>query len=148
MDYYRDNTDNFSPINHRFIRYADVLLSYAEIINELEGPEQAVEYVDRVRQRPSTNLEPLASSVHADALASQESFRERLQIERTLELNHEGFRFMDLKRWGLLETQEGIDELIERDPTYENFVLGRNHRHPIPQSEVENNPNLNQHAEY
>lgn len=147
-DYYRDNVDYYIPINFRVIRYADVLLSYAEIINELEGPQQAAQYVDRVRQRPSTNLAPLASSQYSDALTSRDAFRERLKMERALELSFEGVRWMDLKRWGMLQSQEGINTLQQRDPDFNNFELGTHHRLPIPQSEVENNPNLDQHPEY
>ena len=146
--YFRDYEDYFSPNNFRVIRYADVLLLYAEVINEISGPAQAAQYVDQVRQRPSTNLPTLANSIYADALTSKDAFRKRLQMERSLELNHEGVRWMDLKRWGLLDDQAGIDELKQRDPDFNNFVIGRHHRMPIPQSEVENNPNLNQHAEY
>lgn len=148
VDYYRDNVDYYIPTNFRVIRYADVLLSYAEIINELDGPSQAAQYVDRVRQRPSTNLPPLASSQYSNALNSQDDFRERLKMERALELSFEGVRWMDLKRWGMLESQQGINTLIQRDPDFQNFDLGKNHRLPIPQSEVENNPNLDQHPEY
>lgn len=148
VDYYRDNVDYYIPTNFRVIRYADVLLSYAEIINELEGPQQAAQYVDRVRQRPSTNLPPLAGSQYSDALASKEAFLERLKMERALELSFEAVRWMDLKRWGMLESQEGLDALRQRDPDFNNFELGKNHRLPIPQSEVENNPNLDQHPEY
>lgn len=146
--YFRDFEDYFSPNNFRVIRYADVLLSYAEIINELQGPAQAVQYLNRVRQRPSTNLAPLETSVHAAAMNSRDAFRERLKIERSLELNHEGVRFMDLKRWGMFDSQATVDELAQRDPSFNNFVVGKHHRLPIPQSEVENNPNLDQHPEY
>lgn len=148
VDYYRDNVDYFIPNNFRLIRYADVLLSYAEIINELEGPGAAVEYVDRVRQRPSTNLPPLASSQYSSALNSSDEFLERLKMERALELSFEAVRWMDLKRWGMLESQDGINTLQQRDPDFNNFEIGKNHRLPIPQSEVENNPNLDQHPEY
>ncbi|WP_234573451.1 RagB/SusD family nutrient uptake outer membrane protein [Rhodohalobacter sp. 614A] len=147
-DYFRDYEDYYSPNNFRVIRYAEVLLNFAEVVNELEGPQQAVQYVNRVRQRPSTNLAPLQSSPYSTALSSQNAFRERLKMERTLELNHEGIRWADLKRWGMLESQEGIDELRQRDPSFDNFVIGRHHRLPIPQSEVENNPNLNQLSGY
>ena len=146
--YFRDFEDYFSPNNFRVIRYADVLLSYAEIINELQGPAQAVQYLNRVRQRPSTNLAPLEASVHAAAMNSQDAFRDRLMIERSLELNHEGVRFMDLKRWAMFDSQTTVNELAQRDPSFNNFEVGKHHRLPIPQGEVENNPNLDQHPEY
>lgn len=147
-DYFRDYEDYYSPNNFRVIRYADVLLSFAEVVNELQGPQQAAQYVNRVRQRPSTNLAPLENSPYANALTSQDAFRERLKMERSLELNHEGVRWADLKRWGMLESAEGIEELRQRDSSFDNFEIGRHHRLPIPQSEVENNPNLDQLSGY
>lgn len=149
-DYWRNFEDYYSPINFRVIRYADVLLCYAEILNEINnGPTAlAIECVDRVRQRPSTNLAKLENSMFASALDSKDAFLKRLQMERSLELCFEAVRWMDLKRWGLLETQEGIDELKQRDPDFEFFEVGRTHRLPIPQIEVENNPNLQQNDPY
>ena len=55
---------------------------------------------------------------------------------------------MDLKRWGDLDSQSSVDEIAQRDPDFFNFVVGKTHRLPIPQVEVENNPNLDQHLEY
>jgi hypothetical protein len=48
----------------------------------------------------------------------------------------------------LLETQAGIDELKARDPDFENFELGKHHILPLPQFEVDNNPNLVQNPNY
>ncbi len=55
---------------------------------------------------------------------------------------HEGHRWEDLKRWGMLDTQAGIDELKTRDADFEHFVLGRHQSLPIPTIEINNNPNL------
>ncbi|MEN8155606.1 MAG: RagB/SusD family nutrient uptake outer membrane protein [Bacteroidota bacterium] len=150
-DYFKERTDYFSPINYRVIRYADVLLCYAECLAELDDVANAVIYVDRVRQRPSTNLPPMASSSDPDIAASinsKDTFLKRLQMERSLELSLESVRWIDLRRWGLLETQEGIDELITRDADFENFELGKHHILPLPQLEVDNNPNLEQNPNY
>jgi len=150
-DYFKDRTDYFSPINYRVIRYADVLLCYAECLAELNDHITAIPYLDMVRQRPSTDLPPLASSsdpVIAASVNTKEAFLKRLQMERALELSLESVRWIDLRRWGLLETQEGIDELILRDPDFENFELGKHQILPLPQFEVDNNPNLNQNPNY
>ena len=69
-------------------------------------------------------------------------------MERVLELCGESTRWMDLKRWGDLDSQSSVDEIAQRDPDFFNFVIGKTHRLPIPQVEVENNPNLDQHPEY
>jgi hypothetical protein len=69
-------------------------------------------------------------------------------MERSLELCFEAVRWMDLKRWDLLTTQPGLDELKTRDIDFNNFVMQRHHRLPIPQIEVDNNPNLAQNTPY
>lgn len=150
-DYFKDRTDYYSPINYRVIRFGDVLLCYAECLAELGDYASAIQYVDMVRTRPSTNLPTLANSTIpeiANSVNSKDAFLKRLQMERALELSLESVRWIDLKRWGLLETQAGIDELITRDADFENFVLGKHHILPLPQFEVDNNPNLEQNPNY
>ncbi len=137
--YFRNIEDYFAPNNYRVIRYADVLLMYAECIVETGGTTaEAAVHVNKVRQRPSTNLPTLQNSMFSSSLASKEAFLKRLQMERALELCFEGWRWADLKRWGLLDTQEGIDELKSRDADFNNFIIGRHKRLPIPQIEVDN----------
>lgn len=152
--YYRNTEDYFAPNNYRLLRYADALLMYAECIVETGGSiTDAAVYVDKVRQRPSTNLAKLADSPFASALASKDAFLKRIQMERTLELCFEGWRWADLKRWGMLDNQAGIDELKARDEDFKNFVIGKHRRLPIPQSEVDNSrvdgiPQLTQNPNY
>ncbi|MBE0654448.1 MAG: RagB/SusD family nutrient uptake outer membrane protein [Bacteroidales bacterium] len=150
-DYFKPRTDYYSPINYRVIRYADVLLCYAECLAQLNDVPGAVSYVDMVRTRPSTNLPPMAESSVPEIAASvnsKEAFLKRLQMERALELSLESVRWIDLKRWGMLESQAGIDELRSRDADFDNFELGKHHRLPLPQFEVDNNPNLEQNDKY
>ncbi len=135
--YFRQREDYFAPNNYRVIRYADVLLNYAECIIKTGGaPAEAVLYVNKVRER--VNLSKLEDSAFKDAMNSPEAFMKRLQMERTLELCFEGWRWADLKRWGLLDTQAGIDELKSRDADFNNFVIGKHKRLPIPQIEIDN----------
>ena len=150
-DYFKNKTDYYSPINYRVIRYADVLLCYAECLANLNRLNEAINYVDIVRQRPSTNHTKLADSPVPEIAASvnsKELFLKRLQMERALELCLESVRWIDLRRWGLLETQEGINELITRDIDFENFELGKHHVLPLPQFEVDNNDFLEQNDNY
>src|SRR5690606_4759545 len=77
-DYYRNNEDYFSQVNFRMIRFADILLMYAEVINEITGPAAAAPYVDRVRAR--ANMAPLAAA-HPAVLLGKDAFRERLKME-------------------------------------------------------------------
>lgn len=144
-DYKRDNEDYYSAVNYRLIRYADILLRYAEVLNELGMTSEAYQYVDEVRAR--ANMAPLAEA-YPEIGNDPVRFLERLKIERVLELSGESVRWEDLKRWGDLENQASIDKIAERDPDFNNFEIGKNIRLPIPQVEVENNPNLNQNPQY
>lgn len=123
-------------MNYRIIRYADILLNYAECIVETNGTvAEAAKYVDQVRDR--VGLAKLKDSRWAACLNSKDAFLKRLQMERTLELCFEGWRWADLKRWGMLDTQEGINELKSRDVDFNNFVIGKHRRLPIPQYEID-----------
>lgn len=144
-DYARTGEDYFNQINFRMIRFADVLLMYAEALNELGRTADAYQYVDRVRAR--SNMAPLAEA-YPTIGSDPNLFRERLKIERVLELCGESVRWADLKRWEVLDSQEEVNRIAERDPDFNNFEVGVNIRLPIPQNEVENNPNLEQNPGY
>lgn len=144
-DYFRNNEDYFSQVNLRVIRYADVLLMYAEALNELGQTGDAYQYVNQVRAR--SKMAALATAY--PAIGNDKTlFRERLKMERALELCGEGVRWADLKRWGDLETQAGVDKVAARDPDFKNFVVGKHIRLPLPQNEVQNNPNIKQNPNY
>jgi len=144
-DYYRNNEDYYNQVNYRLIRYADVLLMYAEALNELGQTADAYQYVNTVRAR--ANMAPLATA-HPEIGTNHDLFLARLKKERVLELCGESVRWLDLKRWGDLETQAGVDAVAQRDPDFNNFVVGKTIRLPLPQSEVQNNPNVQQNTGY
>ena len=140
----RTTPENFtSGINFRVIRYADVLLLQAEALNELGRTADAVALVNQVRQRPSVNLAPLAP-----ATFNQASLRLRMHDERGKELAGEGQRWFDILRWGLLDNQAGLDDLKTRDIDFSNFVLGKSKLLPIPQSDIDIDPNVKQNPGY
>ncbi len=146
-DYYRDYEDYHNPINIRVIRYADVLLMYAECLaNTSSGSlAEAVALVDQIRTR--SNM-PNLSVNHLEATQDKTSFLKRLQTERSLELCHEGLRWADLKRWGLLETAQGLEEVQQRDGDFNNFQIGKHICLPIPSDEIDNNAGLQQNPNY
>jgi hypothetical protein len=144
-DYYRSNEDYYNEVNNRVIRYADVLLMYAETLNELGQTSDAYQYVDLVRAR--SKMKSLATAYPAIG-TDKTLFRDRLKMERELELCGESVRWADLKRWGDLDTQAAVDKVAERDPDFKNFVVGKNIRLPLPQVEVQNNTNLHQNPNY
>ncbi|MDR2951476.1 MAG: RagB/SusD family nutrient uptake outer membrane protein [Prevotella sp.] len=145
-DYYRDYDDYYNKTNVRLIRFADVLLMYAECIVESGGSvSTAVGYVNTVRAR--VNMPALAVN-HSAAASGKDAFLKQLQMERVHELATEGHRWGDIKRWGLLDNQAGIDELKSRDPDFNNFKADRHSCLPIPSSEVKNNSNISQNPNY
>ena len=131
-DHWRNNENFRSPNNYRLIRYADVLLMYAECLNGLNRTAEAYPYVDRVRQR--AGLERL--SIVKPGL-NQTAFLTQLKHERIVELAGEGWRWADLLRWGDLGPG-----LAARDPEFSGFVVGRHEYYPIPQRDIDLNPNL------
>ncbi|MFP5439715.1 MAG: RagB/SusD family nutrient uptake outer membrane protein [Bacteroidia bacterium] len=144
-DYYRNNEDYYSQVNYRLIRYADILLMYAEALNELGQTADAYQYVNIVRAR--ANMVPLATA-HPEIGTNHDLFLARLKKERVLELCGESVRWFDLKRWGDLETQAGVDAVSARDADFRNFTVGKHIRMPLPLDEVRNNPNLEQNSGY
>lgn len=124
--------------NYRFIRYADVLLLYAEALNGLGQTAQAYPFVDRVRAR--AGLAPLSTAMPG---LNQQQFLDQLKHERVTELSGEGHRWEDLDRWGDLGPQ-----LASRDAGFANFKVGRDELLPIPQQDVDADPNLKQNPGY
>lgn len=116
------------------IRYADVLLMYAEAVNEAQEPNaDAYNAIDMVRERSGASL--IARGLDKAA------FRRNVRDERLLELFAEGHRWFDLKRWGILEEQ------IKLAKPYAQ-VQPKHYYFPIPQSEMDVNPNLEQNKGY
>ena len=116
------------------LRYADVLLMYAEVLNEIGQTTLAVPYVDQVRSRASR---PGLLTAYPNATASQTSFLEQIKQERILELSGENWRFFDLKRWGMYNNANQVN-----DENFASFTDGRNEVEPIPQDELDINSNL------
>jgi hypothetical protein len=129
-DYYRQLEDFDSPINQRVMRFADVLLLQAEALNEQDQTAQAIPLINRVRNR--ANMPSLQASDF-----TKETLRTQIMHERVTELAGEGTRWFDLKRWGLLDTQAGVDQLKARDADFDNFEVGKSGLLPIPQTDID-----------
>jgi hypothetical protein len=117
------------------IRYSDVLLMYAEAMNEDDHPVEAHEYINKVRKRARFDGTTYRNTVPDYVNLSKEAFRAAVLKERRLELAVEGHRWFDLVRTGTLET------LV---PQAKPGVVpaARNYLFPIPQTERELNSNL------
>ena len=137
-DHWKDFEGYNSPNNWRYIRYADVLLMYAEALNATGRTATAYQYVDRVRQR--AGLATLSSVMPG---MNQQQFLAQLKHERITELTGEGHRWNDLARWGDLGPG-----LVTRDAGFANFDIGKHELLPIPQQEIDINPDLEQNPDW
>jgi len=159
-----------SEVPHIILRYADVLLMYAEAKIELNQLDQSVyDAINLVRQR--VNMPVIASG------KSQSELRNIVRKERKSELAWEGVRLFDIRRWklaeevmvgplfgripkGLLASAPAIDEV--GTPNYDNvsnktdmrvletkvFNKNRDYLLPIPRLEIETNKLLIQNQGY
>ncbi|WP_184545182.1 RagB/SusD family nutrient uptake outer membrane protein [Mucilaginibacter sp. FT3.2] len=125
-----------SAVNYPVLRYADVLLMYAEVVNELSGPTgDAYVAINKVRTR--ANVANLTTGL------TQQAFRDSVFLERRKELMQEGHRWFDLVRQGgttLVDALHKIPQKTGVDTKYNLF--------PIPQVEVLLNNQLTQNPGY
>lgn len=135
-----------TPFNFPLIRLADVLLMLAEAYNENGQLDKAVIELNKVRQRPSTNMPGLNSGPEWLSVSNKGEMSARIFQERAVELAAEGHRFSDLKRWGL--AQSTLSGVIEKDlignTLYTRSFQNRDLLWPIPGQEIETNELLTQ----
>lgn len=139
---YANEYDWRSGINERLLRYADVLLMYAECLNETGDTPGAYTYIQMVRDRVG-----LPSLSTAKPGLSQAAMREQIGHERFLEFPLEGHRFDDIRRWGWLQDATKLAWLKTRDVEFNSYTAGREY-FPIPQLDVDNNPGTVQNPGY
>ena len=124
-----------------FLRYAQVLLMYAECTNEATGPDQSVhDAVNAVRARPTVNMPALPTGL------SKEQMRQTIRDERLFELGLEGLRYWDLLRWKTAETV--IPKLVNPGGYPRKFDPAKQYLFPFPQSELDRNKKLKQNSGY
>ena len=127
-------------LNFPVYRYADVLLMYAEALNEWKkGPTtEAYEAVNEIRRR---------AGVDEIENYDYQKFKLFIQDERARELCYEGHRRFDLVRWGILvETVKKISKEI--NSRGDEYVDERHNLCPIPETEIIKNGNLEQNPGY
>ena len=154
---YDTDSDNPSTgaINMILIRYADVLLMYAEAKIELNELDQSVyDAINAVRGRPTVEMPPI------DAGKSQAELRDIVRNERAVELAFEGLRLYDMNRWqigeekaglvqGMYYQEEGSDVWKLWNNGFERrFRPERDYLWPIPQAEIEVNDAITQNPNY
>jgi tetratricopeptide (TPR) repeat protein len=137
-----DEFDWRSGINERIMRYADVLMMYAEALNELGRTDEAYPLIQRVRARVG-----MADLATVKPGMTQAQMRDQIAHERMLEFALEGHRFDDIRRWGWLSNPAKLAELKARDPEFNSYTAGRE-LFPIPQIDIDNNPGWVQNSGY
>ena len=122
--------NRFGPwMNHRIIRYADVLLMAAEAANELGGAQNttdALAWLEMVRARArgsSTTILPKVTTTDQVAL------RNAIRHERFVELGMEESRFWDIVRWGI--------DVIVLPAAGKTGYLPKHRLLPLPQPEID-----------
>lgn len=148
---------NNGGTNFILIRYADVLLMYAEAKIELGEIDASVyDAINQVRQRPDVGLPAISAG------RSQAELRDIVRHERMVELAMEGLRFFDLRRWrlahevmigpipGMRYIRSGGAEVstLAYGGVVRSFNADRDYLWPLPQQELVLNPNLTQNPGY
>jgi hypothetical protein len=138
-------------INLILVRYAEVLLTYAEAKTELNQVDASVyDAINEIRQRPDVNMPAIASG------KTQDEMRSIIRHERMVELAFEGLRYFDILRWKIAETvmpgkvygmtyvdDDGNLQTVEVTG-WTNLFNSRNYQWPIPQNELDLNSQLTQ----
>jgi hypothetical protein len=129
-----------NDLNAMNIRYADILLVYAEAQNESEGAPNQMAYdgYKLIRDRAQLTTASLGSF-------TQQSFREAVWRERWHELCYEGVTWFDMVRLRKVynEQTQGFDEFVGHINLSSNQPLQEKHLlFPLPAQEILNNPNL------
>lgn len=132
---------NESSNDFPVIRYADILLIYAEANNELGNSDLAHEYINLVRKRARFDGTDYVNAVPDYEGLSQDQMRQAILEERKLEFVAEGQRWFDLAR---------MQQLEEKVPEAKPGVTptAKHYRFPIPQREIDLNPNISQNDGY
>lgn len=138
-----------SPVNWPMIRFADVLLMFAEAENEENGPTTAVyDAINKIRSR--------AGIVDLPSGLSKDEMRNHIRLERFRELAFECSSYFDVKRWKTAHTDDhffGLNQEIY-DFRYKSifykkvFNANRDYLWPIPSGELDVNPQMEQNPDW
>ena len=139
--WYSDVSNQETAFNIPVFRYAEVLLMRAEALNELGQTDAALDLLDPIRER--AGLDDLDEN-------DQGSAREAIRHERRVELGFEHKRLFDLNRWGILaEALRPQGVTINPAKITPHPITGKPQvLYPIPNIELQRNPNATQNAGY
>jgi hypothetical protein len=154
-----ESSANYSNQNHHVIlfRYAEILLNYAEALNEASGAVADV-YTAMKDIRKRAGVAAGADNLYGlPASATKEQMRELIRNERRIELAFEEHRFWDIRRWKIAEQLmnqplKGMSIVKNSGGTFTYTVVdvapsvfaSKMYWLPIPFSEIQTNPNMTQ----
>ncbi len=121
-----------SPTNRILLRYADILLVYAEAANEMGQPAEALKYVNMVRARARGGDMTVLPDI---TTMDQTALREAIWHERRVELAMEGHRFFDLIRED--DVEPGRAEAVFHALGKTNFNIAQHATFPVPQTQID-----------
>lgn len=136
--------------NYRLLRFADVLLLKAEAIIQSGGAtSEAIDLINQVRTR-ARNME--AGGTEPANYSASETNKETIMNwiinERLIELAGEGQRWLDLRRWQMQGIISLDNAFFSSNTTTMSFQLPKHLLFPIPNSEIDVNPNVQQNQGY
>ncbi|MGN5953758.1 RagB/SusD family nutrient uptake outer membrane protein [Sphingobacterium lactis] len=148
----RDRQSKSGTLDFMIIRYAEILLNYAEAMIETDqwSNAEAIAAINEVRARATM------PAVNTGLYNSQAKMRELIRRERQAELAFEGGRYFDIRRWGIEETVMNGEVYGATNPTNGEVVRVQNRTYrknreflwPIPENEIIANPNMVQNPNY
>ncbi|MFZ4861717.1 RagB/SusD family nutrient uptake outer membrane protein [Sphingobacterium sp. Mn56C] len=142
-------------------RLGEVYLNYAEALNETDpGNPDILQYLNLIRER--AGIPQFGKGANALPVpASQEAMRQAIRRERRVELNNEGIRYGDIRRWKIGEqtlngnfygmnfagtvrddSESNSDAFFKRTVYQRRVFAEKNYWFPVPQVEIDKNPNL------
>lgn len=134
-------TKGDAGLNFTYMRYADILLMKAEVLNELNRTSEALVPLNQIRKRARESYlfdeglvgyGTIPANLLLDVVSTNQSqVRDAIRHERRVELSLEFHRFFDLMRYGKQEAEAALSD--------KNFSYEDDRYFPIPQSELDTN---------
>lgn len=126
----REQVANYT--NVILMRYAEILLNYAEAQNEWKGPEASVyDALDQIRDRVGMPL------INRTKYNTKEKLRDAIKNERRVELALEGQRYLDIRRWKMapqvMKPIYSVNNLLVQNRVWSDKL----YYYPVPQSQMD-----------
>ncbi|MBB5634496.1 hypothetical protein HDF26_002836 [Pedobacter cryoconitis] len=142
---------SYGPTDFPIIRYADVLLMWAEALNEQGSTGDAIAKVNEVRSRAGAAVLQMGNGSLPTFVSDQVNLRERIRNERRVEFPNEGINYFDELRWKSWKDKvfyagNGVKQIWGNTVYPYTFKGDYIYSWPVPQVEIERNPNLKQNT--